>query len=69
MFQLPLDHRIAQPLGRDFSHYEKIMEMDKEGLFGKFYIIQPSQNWDKRLNKPVSLIYFGAETDRDISIK
>ena len=27
------------------------------------------QNWDKRLNKPVSLFHFGAEIDRDISIK
>ena len=43
--------------------------MDKEGLVGKFYIIQTSQNWDKRLNKPVSLFHFGAEIDRDISIK
>ena len=69
MFQLSLEHRIAQPLARDFSLHEKILEMDKEALVGKFYIIQPSQNWDKRLNKPVSLFHFGAEIDRDISIK
>ena len=43
--------------------------MDKEALVGKFYIIKLSQNWDKRLNKPVSLFHFGAEIDRDISIK
>ena len=69
MFQLPLKHRVAQPSARDFSLYEKILEMDKEGLVGKLYIIQPSQNWDKRLNKPVSLFHFGAEINRDISIK
>ena len=69
MFQLSLEHRIAQPLARDFLLHEKILEMDKEALVGKFYIIQPSQNWDKRLNKPVSLFHFGAEIDRDISIK
>ena len=69
LFQLPLEHRIAQPLARDFSLHEKILEMDKEGLVGTFYIIQPSQNWEKTLNEPVSLFHFGAEIDRDISIK
>ena len=69
MFQLPLEQKIAQPLTGDFSLYETFLEMEKKGLVGKFYIIQPSQNWDKRLNKPVSLFHFGAEIDRDISIK
>ena len=42
--------------------------MEKEGLVGKFYIIEPSQNWDKWLNKPVSQFHFEADIDRDIFI-
>ena len=68
MFQLPLEQKIAQPLTGDFSHYEIVLEMEKEGLAGKFYIILPSQNWDKWLNKPVSQFHFEADIDRDIFI-
>ena len=64
-----MEQKITQPMATDFSLHETFLEMDKEAIVGKFYIIQPSQNWDKRLNKPVSLFHFGAEIDRDISIK
>ena len=43
--------------------------MEKEGLVSKFYIIEPSQNWDTWLNKPVSRFHYEAEIDRDILIK
>ena len=58
-----------QPLIGYFSLHEIFLEMEKEGLVGKFYIIEPSQNWDKWLNKPVSQFHFEADIDRDIFIK
>ena len=69
MFQLPLEQKIAQSLPGDFSLYEIFLEMEREGLVGKFYIIEPLQNWDKWLNKPVSPFHFEADIDRDIFIK
>ena len=43
--------------------------MEKEALVSKFYIIEPSQNWDTWLNKPVSWFHFEAEIDGDIFVK
>ena len=53
----------------DFSLYETFFEMENKGHHGKFYIIQPWQNWDNWLNKPVSHFDFGADINRDILIK
>ena len=63
MFQLLLEPKIAQSLPGDFSLYEIFLEMEKEALVSKFYIIEPSQNWDKSLNKPVSQFDIEAEID------
>ena len=52
-----------QPLIGYFSLHEIFLEMEKEALVGKFYIIEPSQNWDKWLNKPVSQFHIEAEID------
>ena len=43
--------------------------MEKEGLVGKFYIIEPLQNWDNWLDTPVSQFHFEADIDQDIFIK
>ena len=69
LLQLPLEQKIAQPMTTDFSLYETFLEMENEGHLGKFYIIQPWQNWDNWLNKPVSQFHFGADIDRDIFTK
>ena len=45
LFQPPLGQKIAQHK-RDFSHYKIFLEMEKEGLVGKFCIILPSHNCD-----------------------
>ena len=55
-------------IARRFSLYEMFLEMEKEALVSKFYIIEPSQNWDKWLNKPVSQFHFEADIDQDIFI-
>ena len=69
LLQLPLEQKIAQPMTTDFSLYETFLEMENEGHLGKFYIIQPWQNWDNWLNKPVSQFHFDADIDRDIFTK
>ena len=63
----PCEQKRAQPFV-DFSFYEIFLEMEKEGLVGKFWINLPSHNYDKWLIKPVSWFYFVEDKDWNISI-
>ena len=63
LFQLPLEQKIAQLLIRDFSLYEIFFEMEKEGLVGKFYIIEPLQNRDNWLDTSVFQFHFDTDID------
>ena len=46
-----------------FSLYEIFFEMEKEGLVGKFYIIEPLQNRDNWLDTSVFQFHFDTDID------